>query len=110
VDLAEFERYSVREWGRKSADRYLDDIQSALDRLKEDPDILRLEPDLAPGLYFYRVRKHLLVCDYTGDTIIVLTVIHTSMDIPARLAELEPRLVAEVRLLRQRCHGDANLN
>ena len=110
MDLAEIERYSVGEWGRKTADKYLDDIQSALDRLKEDPHVLRLEPDLSPGLYFYRVRKHFLVCDYTGEMIIVLTVIHTTMDIPARLAELEPRLESEVRLLRQRCHGDADLN
>jgi plasmid stabilization system protein ParE len=110
VDLTEIERYSVKEWGRKSADKCLDDIQSALDRLKEDPDILRLETDLAPGLYFYRVGKHFLVCDYPGDMIVVLTVTHTSMDIPARLTELEPRLESEVRLLRQRCHGDAKLN
>lgn len=109
-DLREIERFSVREWGRKTADEYLDDLQSALDRLKEDPEILRLEPDLAPGLYFYRVRRHFLVCDCSSETIVVLTVIHTSMDIPARLAELEPRLAAEVAFLRRKVHSESDLN
>lgn len=98
-DLREIERYSVKEWGRKAADKYLDDIAAALDRLSENPEILHIEPDLIPGLYFYRVRKHILVCDFQGENVIVLTVIHTSMDLPARLVELEPRLVSESQIL-----------
>jgi len=105
-DLREIETYSVREWGRKTADLYLDDLQAALDRLQEDPNVLHLEPDLSPGLYFYRVRKHFLVCDDADGVIVILTVIHTSMDIPSRLAELEPRLAAEVKLLRNKARGE----
>jgi toxin ParE1/3/4 len=104
-DLREIERFSIREWGRKTADRYLDDIEAALDRLRENPEILRLEPDFAPGLHFYRVKKHFLVCDCQDALIIVLTVIHTSMDLPARLLELEPRLATESQLLRAKLHG-----
>ena len=102
ADLAEIERYSVREWGRKTADQYLDDISAALDRLSENPEILRLEPDVAPNLYFYRVKKHFLVCHFGSGIVIVLTVIHTSMDLPARLLELEPRLIAESQLLQSK--------
>jgi toxin ParE1/3/4 len=99
-DLREIEQFSIKEWGRKHADKYLDDIASALDRLRENPEILRLEPDFAPGLYFYRVKKHVLVCDYQDDLVIILAVIHTSMDLPARLQEMEPRLAVESQLLR----------
>jgi toxin ParE1/3/4 len=98
-DLRQIEIYSVQEWGRKAADKYLDDISAALDRLSDHPEILRLEPDFCPGLYFYRVKKHFLVCDYRGETVVVLTVIHTSMDLPSRLQELEPRLIAESQFL-----------
>jgi len=104
ADLVEIERYSVKQWGRKTADKYLDDISAALDRLRENPEILRLEPDFAPGLFFYGVKRHFLVCDYRKETVIVLTVIHTSMDIPARLLELEPRLVAESQSLLNKLH------
>lgn len=100
MDLCEIEQFSIKEWGRKYADKYLDDIAAALDRLREKPEILRLEPDFAPGLYFYRVKKHFLVCDYQDDLVIILTVIHTSMDLPTRLQEMEPRLAVESQLLR----------
>jgi toxin ParE1/3/4 len=106
ADLQEIERYSLDQWGRRAADRYLSDIEAALDRIRERPDVLRLEPEFAPGLHFYRVNKHLLVCDTSPTTVIVLTVIHTSMDIPTRLHELEPQLAAEVQLLRARLNRD----
>ena len=68
-----------------------------------------MEPAFAPGLYFYRVRKHLLACDVRGDSIIVLTAIHASMEIPARLAELQPRLIAEAKLLHEKLRGKSKL-
>ena len=104
ADLREIERYSVKEWGRKTADKYLDGIASALDQLQANPEILRLEPDFAPGLFFYRVKKHFLVCDFPGETVTVLAVIPTGMDLPARLLELEPRLIAEAEFLRSKLH------
>jgi len=102
ADLSEIERFSVQEWGRKTADRYLNDIAAALDRLQENPEILRLEADFAPGLYFYRVKKHFLVCDFQEELVTVLTVIHTSMDLPARLFDLEPRLTIEAQMLQSK--------
>jgi toxin ParE1/3/4 len=107
-DLRAIEKLSIKEWGRKTADKYLDDVAAALDRLRENPEILRLEPDFAPGLYFYRVKKHFLVCDIHDALVIVLTVIHTSMNLPARLLELEPRLAAESQLLRTKLHGPSS--
>lgn len=107
-DLRAIERFSIKEWGRKTSDKYLEGIEAALDRLRENPEILRLEPDFAPGLHFYRVKKHFLVCDYQNDLVIVLTVIHTSMDLPLRLLELEPRLTTESQLLRAKLHGPSS--
>jgi toxin ParE1/3/4 len=104
ADLRQIERYSVEKWGRKIAAKYLDDVAAALDRLRQNPEILRLEPDFAPGLYFYRINKHVLVCDCQKHLVIVLTIIHTSMDLPSRLLELEPRLVAEIQFLHAKLH------
>lgn len=100
ADLRDIERYSLETWGRPTADKYLDELEAALDRIQADPDILRLEPQLSAGLYFYRVKKHVLVCDVHGKQVTVLAVIHTSMDLPARLLELEPRIAAESQLIR----------
>lgn len=100
ADIREIEAHSVQQWGRQVAVRYLDDIQSGLDRIRENPEILRIEPEFAAGLSFYRINKHILVCDLHASQVIVLAVIHTSMDIPVRLRELEPRLIEEVTMLR----------
>ena len=107
ADIREIDRYSTKEWGRKTAEQYLDAIQAALDRLPENPELLRLEPDFSPSLYFYRVRKHFLVCDYREKTVCVLAVIHTSMDVPARLNELEPRLAMEADYLHRKLHRES---
>jgi hypothetical protein len=55
--------------------------------------------DLHSALRFYRVNKHLLVCDVEADAVLLLTVIHASRDITSRLAEMEPTLAAEVEML-----------
>ena len=100
-DLLAIEEHSVKTWGKKVANRYMNDFESALQRLSDNPDLLRAEPDMHQSLYFYRVNKHLLVCDTQPKAICVLTVLHANMDIPERLLELEPTLSLEVEMLHQ---------
>ena len=99
-DLVAIEAYSIEQFGRRVANQYLDKLESGINRLKENPELLREEPPFHTSLKFYRIEKHILVCE-TGvrGKIIVLTLLHGSMDIPARLAELEPTLVMEVAVL-----------
>jgi hypothetical protein len=73
-----------------------------LDCLSDDPKVLTAEPQIINGLYIHRVRKHYLVCDFQEKTIIVLTVIHSTMDIPNRLLELQPQLLYESQYLQNR--------
>ncbi len=98
-DLSDIERYSISQWGKTVADRYLADIEAALQRLSDRPELLREEPDFHFALRFYRVNKHWLVCDVQADVILVLTVIHGSMDIPSRLSKLQPLLSSEAAWL-----------
>ena len=99
-DLIAIEAYSVEQFGRRVANQYLDKLESGINRLKENPELLCEEQPFHASLKFYRIEKHVLVCE-TGvpGKIIVLTLLHGSMDIPARLAELEPALVTEVAML-----------
>ncbi len=98
-DLAEIEAYSIAHWGRRVATQYLKAIESGLRLIGENTAILRSMDGLPSELQFHRVNKHWLVCDVAPRSIVVLTVIHASMDVPARLAELVPQLAAEVALL-----------
>ena len=99
ADLVEVLEYSTEQWGKPTAEKYLDDLEAGLERIRQQPDLLQPLPDVHSSLTFYRVNRHLFACDLQPGSIVVLTVIHGSMDIPNRLAELKPTLAAEVELL-----------
>lgn len=98
-DLEQIERYSEDRWGQGTTRDYLRDLENALTRLRQQPELLRVKPDISEHFKFYRVRQHFLVCIQIHDRIYVLTIKHTSMDLPQRISELEPQLLIEARLL-----------
>lgn len=98
-DIEAVENYALENWGKNTAARYLDAIDAALKRLQNFPGLLRSIPKVSEHFDFYRVREHFLVCVRRGDDLYVLTVVHTSMDLPSRILELEPTLLREAELL-----------
>lgn len=100
-DLYGIERYSIERWGKSVAENYLDDIEQGLNRLRENPKLLKTKDGISPDLSLYRVREHFLVCTVSADRVYVLTIKHGSLDLPRRLTELEPQLLAEAEILRR---------
>jgi len=98
-DLKGIERYSVERWGKNVAADYIDSIEQGLNRLRENPDLLRAKIDISAHFSLYRVREHFLVCTVSARRVYVLAVKHGSMDLPQRLAELEPQLLLEAESL-----------
>lgn len=98
-DIEEIRRFSVEHWGDRVAEEYLDSIEEAFDRLRGSPELLRAKPQFSRHFRFYRVRRHFLVCSLVEENIYVLAVKHGSLDLPNRLAELEPLLLEETDLL-----------
>lgn len=99
ADLAEVLSHSTEQWGKRTAEKYLAELEAGLERIRQQPDLLQPLPDLPASLTYYRVQKHLFACDRQPGSIVVLSIIHASVDIPNRLAELQPTLAAEVELL-----------
>jgi toxin ParE1/3/4 len=100
-DLEEIRRYSKKTWGARVASQYLDKIQHALQLLDSEPELLTVRPELSEHLKFYRVEKHFLVCTTKDENVYVLAVRHGAMDLPSRVAELEPTLKREAEILHQ---------
>lgn len=105
-DIEAIDHDSVEKWGDQVAAKYLPDLYAAADRLGESPNLLQARMDTSLRLRFYPVREHVLVCDVIGDRIFVLAVRHAVMDLPQRIAELEPWLVQEAELLAQRIEAE----
>lgn len=101
-DVISIRDYSEEEFGKRVAQKYLSGLESSINLIKESPSLLREEPGFHPWMKFYRYEKHLLVWDIQKTVITLLTIIHTSMDIPSRLEELEPNLKNEIELLHRK--------
>lgn len=99
LDIKAIEAFSIEKWGHSVAADYLQSIENALNLLRENPQLLKTKEGVSDGLCFYRVRQHFLVCALSDESIFVLTIKHGSMDLPGRLAELEPQLKQEAQYL-----------
>ncbi len=99
-DIVGIESHSIEQFGKRVAAQYVGKIEAGIGRVSDNPDLLRQESHFHESLKFYRIEQHLLVCE-TGIEceIIILTLLHASMDIPSRLAELEPNLSMETEML-----------
>lgn len=98
-DIQEIKTYSIEKWGKRVAANYLKNLEDALNLLRENPSLLKGKSEISPSLCFYRVRSHFLVCASFEESIFVLTVKHGAMDLPERVAEIEPQLQKEADLL-----------
>jgi len=106
LDLEEIEEYSREQWGSRVAKDYLWHIEEALNLLKQYPHLLKSQKDFSEHLQFYRSGRHFLVCTTFKECIFVLTIKHGAMDLPPRLAELEPSLAEEVAILQAAMERD----
>lgn len=100
-DIAKIEEYSITKWGKKVADKYLDDFESGLKLLQENSGLLQDFAEFSGKLKYYRIKNHFLICTEADNKLVVLTVKHVQMDIINLLNQLEPTLVLEVDLLFQ---------
>jgi len=99
ADLVSVESFSIQQWGKRVATKYLSDIEGRLRLIHENPAILDLIEGLPESLKCYPAREHVLVFDVQPTSLVLLTVLHGSRDIPSRLSELVPTLATEIEFL-----------
>lgn len=99
LDIQDIYAYSVKHWGKATAEKYLDNMQDALKFIGRHPRILKTKPEISDRFIAYQVESHWLICDLVGSDIYVLTVKHVSIDLMNRLKTLAPTLEEETKLL-----------
>jgi len=99
ADLVAIESYSIRQWGKRVATKYLTDLELRLLLIQENPELATSVEGLPEPLKCYPAREHVLVFDAQPTSLVLLTIIHGSNDLPSRLGELVPILTTEVELL-----------
>jgi len=101
LDIDAIRQFSVETFGERVAEQYLSDLYAGAMRLGERPGLLQEHSGTSLRLRLYRVREHVLVCDVIAESIFVLALRHGAMDLPTRIAELEPQLVHESEIMAQ---------
>ncbi len=84
-DLVDIWLYTFSEWGEKQADKYLDDMDSAIKLLAEQPLISRERTDLEPPVRIHHHGHHLIVYLALANGIRIIRVLHESMDVDSHL-------------------------
>lgn len=80
-DLANIYVQGVQTFGAAQADRYIDDLLQALDRIQDFPNIARLRENITPAVRAYVFRSHVILYDVKdGDEVVVVRIRHTHED------------------------------
>ncbi|NQY00703.1 MAG: type II toxin-antitoxin system RelE/ParE family toxin [Flavobacteriaceae bacterium] len=98
-DLQNVYDYSVDQWGEKVALRYIQSIEECFLLLQNNTGLLKINKNISSRFIAYPVQKHILICDIVNDTICILTVRHSSMNLMEQLKKLQPTLDEEAKAL-----------
>ena len=90
-DLKEVARYTRRTWGQAQARKYLRALHERMQALAANPNLGVARHDVADGYRSARIGHHHVFYSQDGDTIVVVRVLHESMDVQ-RHVEMEQEL------------------
>ena len=87
--LIEVWEYSETTWGAAQADKYLRGLVTAIESIQDEPRRWRPLRDTAlPDIFYFRHKHHYVFFRrLSKGRIGVITVLHESMNLPARLRE-----------------------
>jgi toxin ParE1/3/4 len=84
-DLIEIWNYTVESWGKKQAEKYLQDVEDKLNQLAANPQLGKQRPEIVPGYYSFPVRKHIIFYLISDSHIDIIGILHGRMDIDKNL-------------------------
>ena len=84
-DIRNIGLYTQREWGIEQRRRYLSGLDQKFGELAENPRRSPEHTEFEPPVRIHHHEKHLIVYVQEGAGILIVRVLHESMDVPARL-------------------------
>ena len=87
-DLAEIGRYSRETWGEDQAKRYRAALSGRFKWLCRNKPLWRLRPDLPEAVFTYTEQSHVIVFWEYEQSIEILRVLHSRMDLKRHLGEI----------------------
>ena len=79
--------YTCDEWGMDQADKYLDELEEGMKQLIHHPSLGADHTHVVPGYRRLQVEHHAVFYKLVESELLVVRVLHQSMDAPARLLD-----------------------
>lgn len=86
-DIREIGLFTQRRWGPERRRKYLAGMSNCIERLSETPAMAPLRREYVPPVRLHLYESHLIVYLDDSDGILIVRVLHKSMDVQARLSE-----------------------
>lgn len=81
-DIEEIFRYTLKEYGKKQAVKYLSALKSLFIKLCKTPEIGRLRDELREGLRSITNDQHIIFYSINENKILIVRVLHGNRDLP----------------------------
>jgi toxin ParE1/3/4 len=79
ADLLSIADYTLREWGKTQAARYIDELEVCCEKLADNPALGRACDEFRPGLHRHEHGKHVLFYREERGGILVSRILHQRM-------------------------------
>lgn len=89
-NLRSIYRYSCDTWGEAQADIYLKHLYAALSGLVEHPDRDNSRQQRSQPFRMIACQKHFVVYNIIGADVLILAIMHQSVDVERHIANLTP--------------------
>lgn len=86
ADLEDIGRYTQEQWGRGQRVAYLEGLNDQFKALSLNPRLAAERQDFDPPVRIHPHEKHLIVYAIDDAGILIVRVLHQSMNVPARLS------------------------
>jgi len=84
-DLIEIYVYGFQKFGEPQAEKYFSDLENCFQLLSETPLISRQREEFTPPVRIHHHSRHLVVYVTQDDQILIVRILHDSMDIQKHL-------------------------
>jgi toxin ParE1/3/4 len=85
ADLEDIWLYSVNKWGVAQAEKYLEELEQSFKFIAENPELYPERDEFTPPVRILHHGRHLVVYLVKKDHILIIRVLHDSMDIVRHL-------------------------
>jgi len=86
TDIRDIGLYTQQQWGKEQRRRYLSGMEDRFRHLAETPFLGAERPEFQPPVRIHTYEKHLIVYIPEKSGILIVRVLHESMDVPAQLS------------------------